>query len=139
MCCKEVILNAIWLGGTTSRASMFLFFRQLNLKFVIYDGVSLCWPGKPLVISHFPYKQKQEYIFFFVNANVVFKETPGLAHPQFVFHFQVFRPYCSRTLIFAGTYFSLIFRNIGYLIFVNCKPFFTSNVLIRNSPRIVQI
>ena len=139
MCCKEVILNAILSGGTISRASVFLFFRQLNLKFVIYDAVSLCWPGKPSVISHFPDKQKQEYIFFSVNANVFFKETPGLAHPQFVIDFQIFRPYCSWTLIFAGTYFGLIFRNIGYFIFANCKRFFTSNVLIRSSLRIVQI
>ena len=30
---------------------MFLFFRQLNLQFVIYDVVSFCWPRKHLVIS----------------------------------------------------------------------------------------
>ena len=31
---------------------MFLFFRQLNLKFVIYDVVSFYWPWKHLVTSH---------------------------------------------------------------------------------------
>ena len=56
MRCKELILNAIVSGGTSSTASVFLFFRQLNLDFIIYDVVSLCWPRKPLVISHFPGK-----------------------------------------------------------------------------------
>ena len=41
--CKEVILNAIVSGGTTSTAPVFLFFRQLSLKIVIYDVFSLCW------------------------------------------------------------------------------------------------
>ena len=31
---------------------MFLFFRQLNLKFAIYDVVSFYWPCKHLVTSH---------------------------------------------------------------------------------------
>ena len=52
MRCKEVILNAIVLGGMTSTASVFLFFRQLNIKFVIYDVVSLCWPWKHIIFSH---------------------------------------------------------------------------------------
>ena len=52
MRCKEVKLNAIVSGGTTSTASVFLFFRELNLKFVIYDVVSTGWSWKHLVISH---------------------------------------------------------------------------------------
>ena len=31
---------------------LFLFYRESNLKFVIYDVVSLSWAEKPLVISH---------------------------------------------------------------------------------------
>ena len=138
MRCKEVIINVTLSGGTTSTASVFLFFGQLNLKFVIYDVIVLCWPEKSLVTPHFSSKQKQDYIFFSANANVLFQETPGLAHPQFVIDFQIFRPYCSRTLIFAGTYFGLIFRNSRYLIFANDKCFFISNVLVRSSPRIIQ-
>ena len=51
MHCKEVKLNAILSGVTTSAASIFVFFRQSNQKFVIYNVVSLCWSGKPLAIS----------------------------------------------------------------------------------------
>ena len=36
---RKVILNAIGSGGTASLAPIFLFFRELNLKFVIYDVV----------------------------------------------------------------------------------------------------
>ena len=73
-------------------------------------------------------------MFFSVNANVVFKETPGLIHPYFVIAFRIFWHYCSRKLIFVGSYFGLIFRNIRESIFANYKRFFIINVLIRNIP-----
>ena len=65
MRCNEVVLNAIVSGGTASTVSVFLFFRQLKLKFVIYDVVPLCWPGKPLVISHF-FMQIEVGIYIFL-------------------------------------------------------------------------
>ena len=65
MRCKAVILNAIVSGGTTSTASV---FRQVTLKFVIYDVVSFCWRRKRLVISHhdpnFPGKESRNTYFF---------------------------------------------------------------------------
>ena len=68
MRCKEVILNAIVSGGTTSTASVFRFSRQVTLKFVIYDVVSFCWRRKRLVISHhdpnFPGKESRNTYFF---------------------------------------------------------------------------
>ena len=42
MRCKKGILNTIVSGGMTNSASILLFFRESNLKFVIYDLVSLC-------------------------------------------------------------------------------------------------
>ena len=45
------MLNVILSDGMTGSASMFLPFKELNLKFIIYDGVSLCWLGKPYAIS----------------------------------------------------------------------------------------
>ena len=46
---KKVKLNAIMLCRL---ARIFIFFRELTLKLVIYDVVSLSWSGKHLVISH---------------------------------------------------------------------------------------
>ena len=70
-------------GCTTSSALVFLFFRELNFKFVIYDAVSLSWAGKPIVI---PYDDtnvnifQKKNIFFSVKFNVVLKERLGFAH-----------------------------------------------------------
>ena len=136
------MLNAIVSGCTTSSAPVFLFFRELSLKFVIYDVVSLSWPGKPIVIPHDDTNVnifQKKIIFFSVKFNVVLKERLGFAQAQFVLNLHIFQPYCSRTLIFAGTYFSLIFRNIRKLIFVNNARFFIRGVFIRNNLRIVKI
>ena len=65
MRCNEVVLNAIVSGGMASTVSVFLFFRQMKLKFVIYDVVPLCWPGQPLVISHF-FMQTEGGIYIFL-------------------------------------------------------------------------
>ena len=62
MLCKKVILNAIVSGNMANLALIFLIFRDLNLKFVIDDVVSLYSPENPLNLSgrhkcdHFPGK-----------------------------------------------------------------------------------
>ena len=103
-------LNAIMLCGL---ARIFIFFRELTLKLVIYDLVSLSWSGKHLVISHDTnvsifQANRRKNIFISLKFNVVFKEA-----------------YCSRTLTCVDTYFGLIFRSIRKLIFVNNAHFFT--------------
>ena len=99
-------------------SQLFLFFRELNLKFNFYDEVSLSWPRKPLVISH------DDTIEEKYKHNVVLKERLGFAHPQFILNFHIFQTYCSRTLIFVVTYFGLFFRNISKSIFVNNEHLF---------------
>ena len=69
------------------------------------------------------------------------KERTGFPYPYFVLNFHIFQPYCSHisVLIFAGTYFGLIFRNIRKLIFENNTRFFKRDVFIRKSLGIVKI
>ena len=51
--------------------------------------------------------------------NLVLKESLGFARPYFALNLHILQPYCSRILIFVGTYFGLIFRNITKSIYVN--------------------
>ena len=69
------------------------------------------------------------------------KEKPGFPHPYFVLNFYIFLPYCLHisALIFAGTYFGLIFRNIRKLIFEKNTRFFIRDVFIRKSLGIAKI
>ena len=66
---------------------------------------------------------------------------PSFPHPYFVLNFHIFMPCCSHisALIFAGTYFGLIFRNIRKLVFANNTRFFIRDVFIRRRLGIVKI
>ena len=107
----------------------FYFFRETSLNFVIYDVVSLSQPGKSLIVS----QKGRNIIIFQANRrrntyflNIVLKERPGFGDPSFVLNFHIFQPYCSHisVLIFACTYFGLIFWDIRKLTLANNIRFF---------------
>ena len=77
-----MILNAVVSCSTINSALIFLLFRDLNLKLVIYDVVSLYSLRKPLISQDntnaiiLQANKKKQHIF-----NVVLKERLGFVHP----------------------------------------------------------
>ena len=126
---KRAILNKSALGSTTSSARMFLFFRQLNLRFFIYDKVSLCWPEKRLVISHngtnviiFQANRRKNIYFCQSNLMQFLKKGHALPIHSLSLIFTYFR------VTVQGHQFLLVFissnfRNTRKLIFTNNNRF----------------
>ena len=112
-----MILNAVVSCSTTNSALIFLLFRDLNLKLVIYDVVPLYWPRKPLISQDntnaiiFQANKRKKHIF-----KVVLKERLVFAHPQFVLNLRIL----SRSLFII--LHLICFNNInfcGYLLQFN--------------------
>ena len=72
MHCKKVILNTTASGGTTNSVLMFLFFRQLNLKYAFIMRFLFVGQKNPFCGKN---------MFLLVKFNVVLKERPGFIHP----------------------------------------------------------
>ena len=64
------------------------------------------------------------------------KERSGFPHPYIALNFHIFQPYCSHisALIFAGTYFGLIFRKIRKLIFEKKYTLFYKGRIYKKKP-----